>query len=72
MAQHWSIRKMSKRDAHIAQLKYAGYHDDSSTYTRLLIERPRSLSFDDANAAARAGATMRQNGMKCGCRECNK
>lgn len=62
--------KLTKRESAIAQLKYAGYHNDSPTLTRVLIERPASLSNADAWAAIRWGADAKERGMRCGCKEC--
>lgn len=57
-----------KRKDLTALLTFAGYHADSSAFTRLLVENRISI------AAARehysAGASARRAGVRCGCSEC--
>lgn len=61
---------MTKADKLYQLIKVAGYHNDSRTATRLLIENP--ISRKRYNAAWLAGVEARQNGMRCYCRECER
>ena len=49
-------------------VRIAGYHDDGSTGTRLLIES--SLSMTVYLRTFREGQRMRAAGVRCLCREC--
>lgn len=62
---------MTKRDTELAYARIAGYHQDSSDFTRRLVER-KSASFQAMQQAYRVGVRQKQSGMKCGCCECNR
>lgn len=59
---------MKRKDA-LNALRFAGYHGDHGTATRLYIEN--RISRDSANAAFYEGARAKKNGMPCGCKECS-
>ena len=58
---------MKRKDA-IALLTYAGYHEDSRTWTRIYCEN--RVSVQVAREAWRQGQKLKAKGMPCGCREC--
>lgn len=54
----------------LESFKIAGYHQDNTSFTRLLIEN--RVSYQAAREAYATGWQMKQNGvMKCSCKECN-
>jgi hypothetical protein len=59
-----------KRDDLLRAIKYAGYHEDTKTGTRLYVEN--RISFQAYNDAWNQGRRMKQNGIPCGCSECSK
>ena len=59
---------MKRQDA-LNLIRYAGYHNDAASLTRLYVEN--RVSLETARAKFREGAQMKANGMKCQCRECN-
>lgn len=61
---------MSKRNDIIRQIRYAGYHEDRARFTRLYIENRISLTV--AHREYNTGRRMRENGIPCGCAECQK
>lgn len=58
---------MTRQEA-IATIKYAGYHNDKKTMTRIYIEN--RLNYHVAQVAFSAGIKNRENGMKCSCLKC--
>ena len=60
---------MTKRELVFQQIKVAGYHGDSRTATRLLIENP--ISRKRYNEAWDAGAKAKSAGVSCSCYRCN-
>lgn len=61
---------MTKREAVLQMIKVAGYHSDSRTATRLLIENP--ISRKNYNLAWDAGVAAKRAGVPCNCRQCQK
>lgn len=59
---------MTKRDTALQLAKIAGYHEDSRTFTRLIIEC--RVNRQAMNSAWHAGQQAKQAGVKCGCRDC--
>ena len=57
-----------KRSVAIDLLRFAGYHGDVASFTRLYIEN--RVSYASAKKAFAAGAHARQSGMRCGCSDC--
>jgi len=62
--------KLTKRQIAIQCAKVAGYHEDSSTFTRLIIESRVGRPL--MNEAFLIGRKARAAGVKCGCYDCNK
>ena len=60
---------MSKRQTAITLAKVAGYHGDSATFTRLIIES--RVNRQTMNEAWRTGQQLKAAGMPCGCFECS-
>lgn len=58
---------MKRKDA-LNLLKFAGYHGDNATFTRVLIEE--RVSRASAQEAYLTGARARRNGVACGCNDC--
>lgn len=54
----------------IASITYAGYHNDTNTGTRLLIEN--RISKQRYDIAFNQGRHQKINGVKCSCTNCNK
>jgi hypothetical protein len=54
----------------LEHIKYAGYHQDNSAFTRLLIEN--RVSYESAREAYRQGYRLKESGVKCTCRECSQ
>lgn len=50
--------------------KVAGYHSDSKTFTRLIIEA--HVNRQAMNEAWHVGVLAKQNGIRCECYECKK
>jgi hypothetical protein len=59
---------MTKRDIAIRQAELAGYHGDTRRWTRLVVES--RVNRGALNEAWLRGATMKNLGVKCSCREC--
>ena len=59
----------SKRELELLGFRIAGYHNDSSDFTRRLIER-RLTKHEDAKSEWSAGVQMRKNGIPCSCFKC--
>ena len=59
---------MSRREQWIAAARIAGYHGDSKTFTRLLVESRVSRS--TLAEAWRNGAMARARGVECHCLDC--
>jgi len=59
---------MNKREALIARIEYAGYHNDTATGIRLYAEN--RVSFAVYAAAFRKGAEKRTRGVRCNCDLC--
>lgn len=57
-----------KREHLIGLLRVAGYHEDTATYTRLLIEN--RISKAAAREAFVQGRNARANGVGCSCGDC--
>lgn len=61
---------MTRRDIDIGNARIAGYHDDRSRFTRLVVEsRVRRAVLDEA---WREGRRQREAGMRCGCYYCER
>lgn len=60
---------MKRKDA-LGWIRIAGYHNDSKSFTRLIIEN--RISRPVANEEFRTGAKMRANGVGCTCSECKE
>lgn len=52
----------------LSAARVAGYHGDSATYTRLVIEH--QVSRTDMRAAWTSGAAAKTKGVACDCRDC--
>jgi hypothetical protein len=63
------FKQPSKRAAALARLKYAGYHNDYSTFVRVYVEN--RISYPNAISQYRAGIQARTAGIRCNCQECN-
>lgn len=61
---------MTKRETMIALARFAGYHEDKKTFTRLYVEGRVNLGI--MNAAFHSGRQAKQNGVKCNCYQCKK
>lgn len=61
---------MSKRETSLTLARIAGYHDDGSAFTRLIIES--RVNRQAMNDAFLNGRTAKQNGMKCNCHQCKQ
>jgi hypothetical protein len=59
---------MSKRQMALQLAKIAGYHDDSTSFTHLIVEN--RISRPLMNDAWRAGQRAKQNGVPCTCQSC--
>lgn len=59
-----------KRKNALAWIRIAGYHNDSTAFTRLYCEN--RISYPVAMAEFRTGAKMRANGIGCTCRDCQQ
>lgn len=59
-----------KRADAVHHLRYAGYHNDSASWTRLYIEN--RIGYAKAKEAWREGQQMKTNGVPCTCSECRK
>lgn len=60
---------MTKRQAALAAVKIAAYHNDARALTRLRIES--RLGIEAFNTAAAAGTRARAAGVPCSCSDCN-
>jgi hypothetical protein len=63
-------RKPSKRQIALDAAKYAGYHDDSTAWTRLVVEN--RVNRQAMIEAFQSGRRLREAGMKCGCSACKQ
>lgn len=61
---------MNKRQISLTRAKIAGYHDDSRSFTRLIIES--RVNRQAMNEAWNNGKIAKQNGVRCNCHECSK
>lgn len=61
---------MTKRDVALTIAKSAGFHNDTRTFTRAIIER--RVNREAMNAAWAAGVAARNSGGRCQCYECSK
>lgn len=61
---------MTKRQTALTLARIAGYHEDTATFTRLIIES--RVARPAMNEAFLNGRTARASGMKCNCYECKK
>ena len=59
---------MTKREHALAAAKIAGYHGDSRTFTRLIIEC--RVNRAAMNSAWYAGEQAKHAGVVCNCRDC--
>lgn len=59
-----------KRNDIIAALRFAGYHTDKQTFTRIIIENHISVAC--AEKAYASGVKLKSEGAKCLCRDCMK
>lgn len=59
---------MTKREMAIKRAEMAGYHGDTVLWTRLVVES--RVNRETLNSAWLRGATMKNLGFKCTCREC--
>ena len=59
---------MTKREIAIKNAEMAGFHGDTRRWTRLLVES--RVNRETLNNAWLRGATMRNLGFKCTCRDC--
>lgn len=57
-----------KRDDILNALKFAGYHGDRATFTRLSIEN--RIAIVAAGRAYARGIEARKAGQRCGCSDC--
>lgn len=57
-----------KRNDLINAIKFAGYHSDARTFTRLTIEN--RISIIAAGQAYARGIEARKAGQRCGCGDC--
>lgn len=61
---------MTKRSIALACAKVSGYHEDTATFTRLIIEK--RVNRQAMNEAFLNGRQAKANGVKCACRTCNR
>jgi len=61
---------MTRREVVLQQIKVAGYHYDSRTATRLLVENP--ISRKSYNEAWESGQRARAAGISCSCFQCQR
>jgi len=61
---------VSKRQTALALAKIAGYHEDTATFTRLIIES--RVARPAMNEAFLIGRQAKASGVKCNCYECKK
>jgi hypothetical protein len=54
----------------IQYAKIAGYHEDTKSFTRLIIEA--RVNRQTMNEAFLAGRSAKANGVKCSCSDCNQ
>lgn len=59
---------MTKRNIALAYARVAGYHNDSSAFTRLIIES--RVNRQAMNEAWGNGRIARENGVPCNCYQC--
>lgn len=59
---------MTKREQKIHEAKVAGYHNDSASFTRLLIEA--LVNRDVMKDAWSVGVKLKKAGVPCHCNEC--
>ena len=62
--------KMTDKNLILSYMQVAGYHNDFKRFTRLLCEN--NINKKQANEAFSNGITMRINGIKCKCYDCNE
>jgi len=60
---------MTKRETALTYAKVAGYHNDTKSFTRLIIES--RVNLQTMNHAWCAGVKAKENGVRCGCFQCN-
>lgn len=61
---------MNLRDRWIAQMRRAGYHNDTKASTRLLVEA--RVNRQTLNEAWAYGVRAKEAGMRCSCFQCNR
>jgi hypothetical protein len=61
---------MSKRQTALTLARIAGYHEDTASFTRLIIES--RVARPAMNEAFLNGRQAKAGGMKCNCHECKK
>lgn len=61
---------MTARQSALIGARVAGYHGDSRTFTRLLVEA--RVRRELMNAEWQRGADMRKAGIPCGCHGCQR
>ena len=59
-----------KREQAIDLLRFAGYHGDRTSFTRLYIEN--RVSYAAAKQAYSQGEAAKSRGLGCGCNDCKK
>jgi hypothetical protein len=57
-----------KREILTSLIRTAGYHNDSRSFARLLVEN--RISYHAAHEAYRSGQQARAVGVRCDCHEC--
>lgn len=60
---------MTRKQA-LDSCRYAGYHKDHDTFTRIFVEN--RISYLKAHEAWSQGVDARLNGVRCTCRDCQK
>lgn len=61
---------MTTRKTALTLAKIAGYHDDTASFTRLIIES--RVNRQAMNEAFLNGKQAKQNGVKCNCYQCQQ
>lgn len=59
---------MTQRETALTLARIAGYHDDSATFTRLIIEK--RVNRQAMQEAFLNGRQAKASGMKCSCHNC--
>jgi hypothetical protein len=61
-----------KRKDLIRAIQFAGYHNDSSAATRLLLQNVGKVSYQVWSEAFKQGQRAKVNGARCNCSACQK